>query len=219
MPNQYRESATLRFGPFEMDLRSEELRKHGTLLELPPQPFKVLAVLAQNQGQLVTRAELQRRLWGNETHVDYDVGLDSCIKQVRSVLNDTSNTSRYIETLPKRGYRFIAPVESRFSEAAFGGATPGSLRRISPAAGAVNDLPRMLLSILLVGIATTLVALGYLALEGSRPLSDTTGGDDRRVMLAVLPFDNLTGDPDKDYLAEGVTQEMITHLSSLRPSQ
>ena len=219
MSNQYRESATLRFGPFEMELRSEELRKQGTLLKLPPQPFKVLAVLAQNQGQLVTREELQRQLWGNETHVDYDVGLNSCIRQIRSVLNDTSNASRYIETLPKRGYRFIAPVESRFSEAAIGGAAPGSLRRISPGAGTAHDLPRVLLSILLVGIVTTLVALGYLALEGSRPLGDTTGWNDRRVMLAVLPFDNLSGDPNKDYLAEGVTQEMITNLSSLRPSQ
>ena len=219
MPNQHRESATLRFGSFEMDLRSEELRKQGTLLELPPQPFKVLAILAQNQGQIVTREELQRRLWGHETHVDYDVSLNSCIKQIRSVLNDTSNASRYIETLPKRGYRFIAPVESRFSEAAVGGARPSGIHRFPTAAGSTHDLPRILLSIVLIGIVAALVGLGYLALEGSRSLWDTTGANDSRLMLAVLPFDNLTGDPDKDYLAEGVTQEMIAHLSILRPSQ
>ena len=217
MPN--RESATLRFGPFEMDLRSEELRKQGTLLKLPPQPFKLLALLAQNQGQLVTREELQRRLWGNETHVDYDVGLNSCIKQIRSVLNDTSNASRYIETLPKRGYRFIAPVESRFSEAVVGGENPENLRRVSPAVGAVHDLPRALLSIVLISIVAALVGLGYLALEGSRSLPSAFGTNGSRIMLAVLPFDNLTGDTDKNYLADGVTQELITHLSGLRPSR
>jgi tetratricopeptide (TPR) repeat protein/DNA-binding winged helix-turn-helix (wHTH) protein len=101
----------LRFGVFELNLVTEELRKFGTPIKLAPQPFKVLALLASQSGQVVTREQIQLQVWGEETFVDFEQGMNHCIKQIRNVLSDTADTPRYIETLPRRGYRFIIPVE------------------------------------------------------------------------------------------------------------
>ena len=101
----------LRFGVFELNLVSEEVRKFGTPIKIAPQPFKVLALLASQAGQIVTREQIQLQLWGEETYVDFEQGLNHCIKQIRYALNDNPETPRYIETLPRRGYRFVAPVE------------------------------------------------------------------------------------------------------------
>ena len=103
----------LRFGVFELNLDAEELRNDGTLIKLPPQPVKVLALLASRAGQVVTREEIQKEIWGEETFVDFDHGLNQCIKQIRTVLNDNPDKPLYVETLPRRGYRFLAPVVSK----------------------------------------------------------------------------------------------------------
>ena len=103
----------LRFGIFELNLDSEELRKDGTPFKLSPQPFRVLALLAGKSGQLVTREEIQKQVWGEETYVDFDHGLNQCIKQIRTVLNDNPDRPVYVETVPRRGYRFLAPVTSK----------------------------------------------------------------------------------------------------------
>jgi DNA-binding winged helix-turn-helix (wHTH) protein/TolB-like protein/Tfp pilus assembly protein PilF len=103
----------LRFGVFELNLVSEELRKFGTPIKLAPQPFKVLALLASQSGQVVTREQIQLQVWGEDTYVDFEQGMNHCIKQIRNALSDTADTPRYIETLPRRGYRFIVPVEAR----------------------------------------------------------------------------------------------------------
>jgi tetratricopeptide (TPR) repeat protein/DNA-binding winged helix-turn-helix (wHTH) protein len=103
----------LRFGVFELNLVTEELRKFDTPIKLPPQPFKVLALLASQAGQVVTREQIQLQVWGEETYVDFELGMNQCIKQIRNVLSDSADTPRYIETLPRRGYRFIAPVEAQ----------------------------------------------------------------------------------------------------------
>src|SRR5260370_33527750 len=100
----------LRFGPFELHLSTGEFRKSGALINLPPQPFKILALLASRTGQLVTREEIQQQIWGNGTFVDFEHGLNFAIQRVRTALGDVADTPRYIETLPRRGYRFIAPV-------------------------------------------------------------------------------------------------------------
>src|ERR1051325_1944284 len=102
---------TIRFGPFELKLKSEELCRDGVAVKLPPQPSKVLVLLATKAGQLVTREELQQQIWGQDTFVDFDKGLNFCIKQIREALGDNAQAPLYIETLPRRGYRFIAPVE------------------------------------------------------------------------------------------------------------
>jgi DNA-binding winged helix-turn-helix (wHTH) protein len=101
----------LRFGTFELDDKAGQLRRDGTLVRLPPQPFRLLALLASRPGEIVTRDEIRQQLWGEDTYVDFDQGVNFCIKQVRSVLRDDADRPLYVETVPRRGYRFIAPVE------------------------------------------------------------------------------------------------------------
>ena len=103
----------LRFGAFALNLDSEELRKDGTLIKLAPQPFRLLALLASNAGQLVTREEIQKQIWGDDTFVDFEHGMNQCINQIRGVLNDSADRPVYVETIPRRGYRFLAPVVSK----------------------------------------------------------------------------------------------------------
>ncbi len=103
----------LRFGVFELNLDLEELRKNGTPLKLPPQPFKLLALLASHSGQVVTRDEIQEKVWGNDTFIDFEQGVNKCIKQIRTALSDNPDAPLYIETIPRRGYRFLAPVRTK----------------------------------------------------------------------------------------------------------
>lgn len=110
-PNQ--EAAVRRFGAFEINLDSGELRKHGIRLRLSGQPFQVLAVLVERAGDVVTREELHSKLWQVDTFVDFDHGLNNAVARIREVLEDSSGTPRYVETIPRRGYRFIAPLDAR----------------------------------------------------------------------------------------------------------
>ena len=100
----------LRFGPFELDADSAELLRHGERIPLPPQPFKVLALLVQKDGAVVTRAEIRDQVWGAGTHVEFDQGLNFAIRQIREALEDDAASPRFIETLPRRGYRFLMPI-------------------------------------------------------------------------------------------------------------
>lgn len=101
----------LRFGAYELDEDGRQLRRDGKPVRLAPQPFRLLVLLASRAGELVTREEIRQQLWGNDTYVDFDQGVNFCIKQVRGVLGDDADRPLYVETVPKRGYRFIAPVE------------------------------------------------------------------------------------------------------------
>jgi DNA-binding winged helix-turn-helix (wHTH) protein len=103
----------LRFGVFELNLDLEEVRKNGSLIKLAPQPFKLLAMLASRSGQIVTRDEIQQQLWGSDTFIDFEQGVNKCIKQIRTVLGDNADNPLYIETLPRHGYRFLAPVRMK----------------------------------------------------------------------------------------------------------
>jgi eukaryotic-like serine/threonine-protein kinase len=103
----------LRFGVFELNVTTEELRKSGILIRLAPQPLKLLALLARRSGQVVTRDEIQQTLWGEETYVDFEQGMNHCIKQIRNALSDSADAPLYIETIPRRGYRFLAPVVTK----------------------------------------------------------------------------------------------------------
>ena len=103
----------LRFGVFELNLDTEELRKSGTVIKLAPQPLSLLALLATRAGQVVTREEIKEQLWGEETYVDFEQGMNHCVKQIRTVLGDNTDNPLYVETLPRRGYRFLAPVVSK----------------------------------------------------------------------------------------------------------
>src|SRR5262245_9305840 len=101
----------LRFGAFEADLYAGELRKHGVKIKLQEQPFKILSVLLLQAGEVVTREDIHKKLWGDDTFVDFERGLNKAVNRLREALGDSAESPRYIETLPKRGYRFIAPVE------------------------------------------------------------------------------------------------------------
>jgi DNA-binding winged helix-turn-helix (wHTH) protein len=103
----------LRFGVFELNLDTEELHKSGKILRLAPQPFRLLALLANHAGQVVTREQIKEQLWGEETYVDFEQGMNHCIKQIRTALADNADTPLYVETVPRRGYRFLAPVVSK----------------------------------------------------------------------------------------------------------
>lgn len=102
----------LRFGSFELHSEPKEVRHHGDLVKLPPQPFKVLEILARRGGQIVTRAEIREQVWCGDTFVDFEQGLNFCIRQIREALGDTADAPQFIETLPKRGYRFLMPVSA-----------------------------------------------------------------------------------------------------------
>lgn len=106
------DAVILRFGSFELHSEPKELRHHGDLVKLPPQPFKVLEILARKGGQVVTRAEIREQVWCGDTFVDFEQGLNFCVRQIREALGDTADAPQFIETLPKRGYRFLMPVSS-----------------------------------------------------------------------------------------------------------
>jgi len=147
--------STLSFGAFELDTRAGELRKGGVRLRLQPQPLRMLALLASRPGELVPRHDVRRELWGDDTFVDVAQGLGACISRIRVALCDAGRNPRYIETLPRRGYRFLAAV------------------------------------------------------EGLPP--------PRKLILAVLPFDNLSDDHRQDYFCEGLVEEIVAEAASLAP--
>ncbi len=115
-----------RFGAFEVDLRAGELRKQGIKIKLQEQPLQILAMLLQRPGEVVTREELRKKLWPADTFVDFDHGLNKAVTKIREALGDSADNPRFIETLPKRGYRFIAPVNELRGEPA---ATPAPSRQ------------------------------------------------------------------------------------------
>src|SRR5208337_1143689 len=112
MPDPALVSPIGRFGAFEVDLRSAELRKHGLKLKIQEQPFQVLAILLEHPGQIVTREDLHKKLWPADTFVDFEHGLNAAINKLRETLGDSADNPRFVETLHRRGYRFIAPVET-----------------------------------------------------------------------------------------------------------
>src|SRR5438270_5266400 len=102
----------LRFEAFELDSASGELRRQGDRVKLPPQPFRVLELLVRRSGEVVTRSDIRERVWCDDTFVDFEQGLNFCIRQIREALGDTAGAPKFIETLPRRGYRFLIPVEA-----------------------------------------------------------------------------------------------------------
>jgi TolB-like protein/DNA-binding winged helix-turn-helix (wHTH) protein len=203
-------SESISFGPFELRLKSGELLRDGSLVRLPPQPHKVLSLLAENAGQLVTREEIRRQVWGDETFVDFDKGLNFCIKQIREALGDSAQSPRYIETLPRRGYRFIAPINQA------GVARADELQSRKPETAAARKPSRSFNRALLAVALIALAALAYLLWPRRAPQPAAPAA---KIMLAVLPFENLNADPSQEYFSTGLTEEMIAQLGRLRPDR
>ena len=205
--------ARLRFGIYELDLKNGELRKAGQRLKLQPQPFKVLAILAGSAGETVTREEIQRQVWGEELFVDFERGLNVCIQQIRGALNDDADAPRYIETLPKRGYRFLMPVEKLDTPAQTASASVVS-QQTSPVPSPRTTFKRFSLGVALVSALLALSALLYFAKSSNRFPFRTAAKSIRSV--AVLPFDNFSGDPEQQYFADGMTEALIAELGQIR---
>src|SRR5258707_2260951 len=133
MPLPQSNSRIVRFGVFELDLSAGELRKNGVKLRLQEQPFQVLAMLLERAGEVVTREELRQKLWPSDTFVDFDHSLNTAVNKVREVIGDSASSPRYVETLARRGYRFIAPVQNDVRTASGGDTTSHRLPSASTA--------------------------------------------------------------------------------------
>src|SRR5215469_15651589 len=218
MPDAMQVPAVRRFGAFEVNLQSGELRKSGMRLRLSGQPFQVLAVLVQRSGEVVTREELHSLLWPADTFVDFDHGLNNAVARIREVLDDSSETPRYVETVPRRGYRFIAPltdVAPRKSPSAADFTTFPAEVVPGQASGllVIRKAASRRLWLVLGGVAV----LAVLTVGGVLYLGRPASMRQQNVKsLAVLPLKNLSGDPSQEYLADGVTEELIGRLSMIR---
>jgi TolB-like protein/DNA-binding winged helix-turn-helix (wHTH) protein len=203
-----------RFGAFELDVRSGELRREGAVVKLQPQPFRVLALLVGHAGELVTREELKKALWGEDTYVDFERGLNFCINQVRAALGDSADSPAFIQTLPRRGYRFVAGVTS----ASRSQSTPnqigaGSESIASESTTRLKDLGR---TAALVAFLAMLIAGAAFLARRATPAATTAPG---RIMIAVLPLEDLTGDPPPSWFADGLTDELITQVGRVSPNR
>ena len=206
MPAQTRKA---RFGVFEADLRTGELRKHGIKIKLQDQPFQILALLLERPGEVVTRDELQLKLWPADTFVDFDTGLNTAIKRLRDALGDSAESPRFVETLPRRGYRFIASVE-RIDD------LPVHLERSSQQwtrLGAVLQPEKLWIALGLV--AAILALLLSLNISGFRQRFLRASAGTKVHSVAVLPLENLSGDPAQEYFADGMTEALITDLGKI----
>ncbi|MEM7354475.1 MAG: winged helix-turn-helix domain-containing protein [Acidobacteriota bacterium] len=213
----------LRFASFELDVEREELRKRGLQINLQAQPLKVLALLASRSGEVISRDEIRRSVWGNDTFVDFEQGINTCIRQIRLVLGDNATTPRFVETVPRKGYRFLAPVDQLAAPPRDAGTDPAAAtdpETPAPAAPA-PAWRRRVLAAGVAGLATAALVAGAIAVRrDGAPVQ--TAADARRSaaaptaeagMLAVLPFRDYSADQAADYLADGLTEELITELA------
>jgi TolB-like protein/DNA-binding winged helix-turn-helix (wHTH) protein/Tfp pilus assembly protein PilF len=216
-------SPIFRFGPYESRPRTRELFKHGSRLKIRPQPLQILNLLLSRAGDVVTREELRQELWTSDTFVDFERGLNSSVMELRAVLGDSAAKGSYIETLVKIGYRFVAPVQ--VIERPLGAVHPepklvvatSPKQVVAPDISAVRSKPLKRFwrwGIILLAAMALVMVLAYV--QSSRERHKLAPG---RIMLAVLPFENLTGDAGQDYFSDGLTEEMIAQLGRLDPNR
>jgi len=226
-----------RFGVFEADGRTGELRKQGRALKLRGRPFDILLLLLNRHGDLISRDELRQQLWPADTFVDFDHGLNSAMNRLREALGDSADSPRFIETLPKRGYRFIVPVElidrlqsgradrvdvadpphvvrtttpSESALAAVAAAAPASAP--SPLRVGLSPMSRAVMAAAVASLAIAIaIAVLYLRIGQGAPAHSS------KMTLAVLPFENLSAEADQDFFTDGFTDEMIAELGKLDP--
>jgi len=201
-------SRRVSFGVFDLDLRTGELRKHGLRIRLQRQPFDVLALLIERAGNVVTREDLQQRLWPANTFVDFEHGLNKAINKIREALGDSADAPRFVETVARRGYRFLADVKP---------AGPAQIQIPIPAPPIETPVPAVAVERRLriwavaasavVVLATGAVVWGLHSAARARPPIHS---------LAVLPLESLSSDPSQDYFSDGMTDELITELGRIR---
>ena len=235
-----------RFGLFEVDGRTGELRKQGLVVKLRGRPFDILLLLLARRGDVISRDELRQQLWHADTFVDFDHGLNSAMNRLREALGDSADSPRFIETLPKRGYRFIAPIEIVDRE---GGrlARPATTAEVQDAPAAVDEpqpaplaeretaapMPPDLVAepqaasavqvskpsrFVLIAATGALAAAIVVALLFLR-VGQARPPHSSKMTLAVLPFENLSAEADQDFFSDGFTEEMIAELGKLDPDR
>jgi TolB-like protein/DNA-binding winged helix-turn-helix (wHTH) protein/Tfp pilus assembly protein PilF len=212
--------SSLRFGEFLLDYKAGELRKAGHRIKLQPQPFKVLSILASRAGEPVTREEIQQQVWGSETFVDFERGLNVCVQQIRAALGDDPEAPRFIETLTKRGYRFLASVEpvgvldtaaQPIKEArGSGGSSTSSTEGLRETAEIPSKAKKALT---LFAVAAALLLALYFG-GARRWLSARRSGGPIR-SIAILPFDNYSGDAEQQYFTDGMTEALTAEMGKI----
>jgi TolB-like protein/DNA-binding winged helix-turn-helix (wHTH) protein len=216
---------TALFGPYAVDLRSGELRKHGIRLKMGGQPFEILVALLAHPGEMVTREELRTRLWADDTFVEFDHGLNSAVQRLRDCLSDTAEKPLWIETIPRRGYRFIGQVEWP------DGAGPSPLDGVAAASRGevvldqvgevtvgehlpVHELSRAKgFRIAAISIVVVAALLAWPLIRFGSHWKPAAGDPLAIRSIAVLPLENLSGSSAQEYLADGMTDELITQLA------
>lgn len=216
MPSSPPPVRLVRFGIFEADFQAGELRKAGVRIKLQDQPLQILAMLVEHPEELVTREEIRQKLWPGDTFIDFDHGLNNAVNRLRDALGDSAETPRFIETLPRRGYRFIGTVSGSATKETVAVET---VPATSPAVGPVSI------------DASRTRRYGWIALAAGVLLAAVLAGLNFRILqvrlfpgtlspvpirsLAVLPLQNLSGDASQEYLADGMTEALITDLAKI----
>src|SRR3989454_5213563 len=215
-----RHTSVVRFGAYEVSLQSGEVRKAGLRIRVQQQPMKLLEILLERPGEVVTREELRSRVWADESFGDFDQAVNIAIAKLRSALGDSADNPRFIETLPKRGYRFIAdvsvvdadarPKRSEFAAGDLPATEPGD--KLQGAGLAVAPKRRLWPALRVIVALALVLGLPILAVWLFRSRGRAPTGIRS---LAVLPLDNLSGDASQNYFADGMTDELITDLAQI----
>lgn len=200
-----------RFGPFELDLHTGELKRDGSRLRLQGQPAQFLVLLVSRPRELITREELRAKLWPEDTFVDFDHGLNNAVNRIREALGDSAASPRYIETIPRKGYRFIGQCFITESETS----SPASAlaNESAPAAAFLRQAAaRRALVLVSAGVFLLAVTVGW---GWYRFHEKSLAAPAEIQTLAVLPLANLSGDPGQEYFADGMTDELTTALAKI----
>jgi TolB-like protein/DNA-binding winged helix-turn-helix (wHTH) protein/tetratricopeptide (TPR) repeat protein len=233
-----------RFGPYELDLEQNELRKFGVRLKLERKPLQLLLTLLDHRGEVVTRADLQKLLWGDGVFVDFEKGLNVAVTKLRAALNDSAEKPKYVETVAGEGYRFKAELERVFAhvpapastegraEANRSLASPALMETLTPRPEQVSEAPdsrgtarswlqkQRVASLAVALVGVVLVALVAMTLSWRRVQAPEQAQVHRgKIMLVVLPFENLSGDSSQEYLSDGITEELSEQLGNLNPQR
>jgi TolB-like protein/DNA-binding winged helix-turn-helix (wHTH) protein len=203
-------TCVVRFGVFDFDPKAGQLNRNGMRVRLSQQPRQVLCVLLDRPGEIVTREELRRLLWSADVFVDFDHGLNKSIQKIREALGDSPESPRYVETIPRIGYRFIAPVIGKTAPLSL--APPDEIVSVTAVEaptdpGGERHVTSMWKWYAFGGCAAIVMVVAFWIIERQRQVIDPIRS------LAVIPLDNLSGDPGQEYFADGMTDELITMLA------